>query len=361
MSALIRRSICCAWVFLWLLPDSARAHGHEACLALKEDTIRWLVPSKPGGGYDAYSRLMQPYLEQTLELKIRIQNRPEASGRMAARILSEAPPDGRLVGMVNSVGLMAAQLLEPGSTPNLLEDFTQLARVSRQHWVLVTAKNSTISSIEQLLEVTRTRPLVIAGNDIGSSAFLMQPVVANLLALELALVPGYDGVSARVMALLRDEVDLVLGNTDSLRGALHNGQLQALAQINMPSANQAGADYHELPQLQGQEGLAAQQARANGRNADQAVEQAALLADIAQLGRLIVAPAGLPPGLTLCLSAAIIEVVSSEKFLEAAERALLSIDHADADQARELVSRASEAVLSFQPLILENVRQMRGN
>ena len=45
------------------------------CPSLTNKTIRWVVPNKPGGGYDAYSRLLQPFMEQQLDVRIVMENR----------------------------------------------------------------------------------------------------------------------------------------------------------------------------------------------------------------------------------------------------------------------------------------------
>src|ERR1700759_4962756 len=46
-------------------------------------TIRILVGSPPGGGYDLYARLIAPYLAKKLDAQVIIENRAGGSGLLA--------------------------------------------------------------------------------------------------------------------------------------------------------------------------------------------------------------------------------------------------------------------------------------
>jgi tripartite-type tricarboxylate transporter receptor subunit TctC len=68
--------------------------------------ITWIVPYKPGGGYDLVARGISPYLTKALrELSsgakggdIIIKNEPGASGQRAYSMVYHATPDGYTIG-----------------------------------------------------------------------------------------------------------------------------------------------------------------------------------------------------------------------------------------------------------------------
>ena len=52
-----------------------------ACPEMSGKKMRWIVPYTPGGGYDIYSRLITPFLEERLNSRIRVENVPGGGGR----------------------------------------------------------------------------------------------------------------------------------------------------------------------------------------------------------------------------------------------------------------------------------------
>ncbi|MEO1017695.1 MAG: tripartite tricarboxylate transporter substrate binding protein, partial [Pseudomonadota bacterium] len=63
-----------------------------SCTPLEGETIRWIVPYSPGGGYDTYSRLIEPVLERHLQAEIAMVNMPGAGGMLGAKSISAAEP-----------------------------------------------------------------------------------------------------------------------------------------------------------------------------------------------------------------------------------------------------------------------------
>ena len=63
--------------------------------------VRWIVGWSPGGGFDTYSRLAEPFIEKALGAQIVIDNVRGAGGRVGALMLSRSRPDGRTLGILN--------------------------------------------------------------------------------------------------------------------------------------------------------------------------------------------------------------------------------------------------------------------
>src|SRR5438552_3699083 len=71
----------------------------------KDKQIRLIVGSAPGGGYDAYGRLLSQYMRQHIPgtPTIIVQNMPGAGSLVAANyIYNVAPKDGTAFGAVNA-------------------------------------------------------------------------------------------------------------------------------------------------------------------------------------------------------------------------------------------------------------------
>jgi len=328
--------------------------ARAGCPGLDGGTLRWIVPTRPGGGYDAYSRLLQPFVERALAVRILIENRPEAGGIVGAVAIRDAEPDGRTLGLINASGLLAANAVQARAAPDPATEFTILASVVSNHVVMFTGRDSGIGSLPELFEVARKRPIVAGVRDAGSTSFYAVPVTAELLAIEYDLVTGYVGSAARTLAAMRGEVDVVFGHFDSVSDQVQAGELLPLLQVTL--AQGSGVD---APELGGPEGVARQRAARSGRTPEAAVKAAAELSAIVGAGRLVVAPRDLPAALATCLDATLAQVLSSRELAAAAERAQLGVEPLDGAAARRELLAAEDALPRFEPLIRAAVEQAR--
>ena len=73
-------------------------------------TVRMLVGSGVGGGYDVFSRLIAPHLAKTLGTTVIVENVPGAGGLVALNRLYVAPPDGLTISLVQGTMATLAQL-----------------------------------------------------------------------------------------------------------------------------------------------------------------------------------------------------------------------------------------------------------
>lgn len=347
-----------AMLALACLPVSA---APAPCSALAGSTVRWIVPNAAGGGYDAYARLLQPFLAKELRATVVVENRSGAGGLVGAAAIRDAPPNGKTIGIINASGLLAAGIDQ--DVPDPAKDFTIVARLLSNHTVLVTGRNSGIRNLDDLLRLSAKRPIVIGVRDAGSASIFIVPVVASLLGLNYELVTGYDGNAARALAAIRGEVDILMQNLDSVQSFIADGELKPLLQVVGARPGTALSPNAKLlagvPLLTGETGVAQQRARVTGRTRAEAIQQAQALTDLIDAGRLIVAPPRLPDVQRRCLEAAVGNVLADPAFHAAATRARLGIDPADATVARADVRGAARAVAEFAPLVQAAMRRAR--
>ncbi len=75
-------------------------------------TVRFVVGFGAGGGYDAYARMLAPYLSKTLGATVIVENRPGAGGLLALNGVYIAPPDGLTMMIVNGTAAVYSQLTD---------------------------------------------------------------------------------------------------------------------------------------------------------------------------------------------------------------------------------------------------------
>lgn len=322
--------------------------------------ITWVVPTRPGGGYDRYSRLVQPFLEKRLNARVIIENRTEAGGLVAAMAIRDASVDGRTIGIINASGLLAAGAMPESSAPDPLEDFTILARVTGNQMVLFTGRDSGLADTADLMKLSARRPVVVGVRDSGSASFFALPVTASILGLNYEIVTGYLGSTSRVLAAIRGEVDIIIQNFDSVRSYVDTGELVPLVQLSSPGASASEQmSGSAIPCLGGPEGLAARVASVQGKSVDQAISRTEALIAIIAAGRLIVAPPGLPAGLSQCLQSHLMGVLGSREFLDTSMQANLTIDAASASIAQSTLQNARKSLTEFYPIVRSAIEQNR--
>ena len=140
-------------------PQIANASS-RGCLGVEGRTIRWIVPFTPGGGYDVYSRLLEPLYEEAIGAEILIQNRVGAGGRVGARAVRDAEPDGRTLGLLNAYSLLVGELSGDLSGLNPVEDFTVLGRISPSSPVWVTGSGSRYGTVDDVLAQEDDQPIL---------------------------------------------------------------------------------------------------------------------------------------------------------------------------------------------------------
>src|SRR6267143_2727785 len=89
--------------------------------------VRMVVGFPPGGGTDVVARILAPQLSELLGQPLVIENRPGATGTMAAAMVAKSPPDGYTIMM----GHVSVNAIAPSLFANLqydvIRDFAPVA------------------------------------------------------------------------------------------------------------------------------------------------------------------------------------------------------------------------------------------
>ena len=332
-----------------------RAGSGGACAGLSGQRIRWIVPHGVGGGYDAESRLIEPFLEGHLDAEIVVENVTGAGGLLGARAIAAAAPDGLTLGIIGVPGLLASSLSGTVDAPSPATDFSILGRVSRSAHVWATGRTSPLTTMEHVLAVGADRPLVFAISEVNSANFVSISGSASALGTEVELVAGFAGNREACLAAIRGDVDLVCFNFETIRDLIEAGDLRPLLQVSDEPGDPHPA-MTGVGVLGGANGWAARRARDRGHDEAAARQQASALVDLVGTGRVVVAPAGLDPATVTCLSRALNEVLTSQQLQTTARREL---DPAPADVARAEILRAAQEAPRLLPVIQAALKKMR--
>jgi tripartite-type tricarboxylate transporter receptor subunit TctC len=189
-----------------------RAGAESAAEFYRGKTIRILIGSPPGGGYDIYARLATPALAAKLGATVLVENKDGNGGLAALATLLVRPADGLTIMNGSAEAAILSQMLaRPGATWDVtkLNWLAKLASAPKLWFVGKDARYQSITAAQQAAPLTwsATGP----ADDISD----VQATISYVLGLKSKIVTGYRGSGDMSLAVIRNEVDSGLLSADS--------------------------------------------------------------------------------------------------------------------------------------------------
>jgi tripartite-type tricarboxylate transporter receptor subunit TctC len=195
--------------------------------------LRLVVPFPAGGPTDALARLMADGLAAPLGQSVVVDNRPGASGGIAAEFVSRSPPDGQTL-LVAGQGLMfinKALYRNRKLAYDPDRDYSYLGMLGSFPNVVVSNSQALAAhSIEELIAQARANPGLVSygSNGIGSLTHLSAEVIATTANVKFLHVP-YQGAAPQLADLLAGRVGFTINGVQSVLPLIQQGRLRALA------------------------------------------------------------------------------------------------------------------------------------
>ena len=279
-------------------------------------TVTYIISTKPGGGYDAYGRLVAKYMQKHLPgSTFVVKNIPGAGQRAGAETLYNSPADGLTIGIVNT-SLIYGQIA--GSYGERLDfsRFSYIGKAATDSRVLMVGAKSSFKSIADLKAAGR--PFKIGVNGKGSSGHFESALLAKLLGIEFQYVFGYEAGEA-ALSILRGELDLTIGSRSSLQANVDSGDGRFVL-------GYGGKAEKDIPQLED----------AVGTNGEKSL--LALIASQAHNARVTMAPPNMPEPILQELRDAYKAALADPALLAEAAQQKLPIDYADGTTVAKVIA-----------------------
>src|SRR6267142_1975482 len=117
-----------------------------------------VVPFAAGGDDDILARMLAPRLAQSLGQPVNVENVPGSGGMTGATRVAKAAPDGYELLLGTSATHALSQALHRKPPYNAITDFTPVALLAEQPFVLVARKNLPGSRLEDLVAYAKANP-----------------------------------------------------------------------------------------------------------------------------------------------------------------------------------------------------------
>jgi tripartite-type tricarboxylate transporter receptor subunit TctC len=190
--------------------------------------VRMLVGFAPGGGTDATARAIAPKLSELLGQQVVIDNRPGATGNIAADITAKANPDGYTILM----GTIAALAINPSLYAKLpfdpVKDLAPVTRAVDSTNVLVLHPSVPAKSVKELIALAKAKPLNCGSSGVGGAGHLALELFNLQAGTRITHVP-YKGGGPAMIDLLGGNIQLIFATAASAVGHIKSGKIRALA------------------------------------------------------------------------------------------------------------------------------------
>ena len=200
------RVLLCALLAVVALCRPSPSFAETVAEFYKGKIIKVIIGYAPGGGFDAYARLLAEHLPKHLPgaPAAVVQSMPGAASVKAANyIYGIGPQDGTLIGIPNhALPLNAFVWREVGDGMDVTK-FHWIGRLDAIDVVNVAWHTSGIKNIED----AKKRPLSTAGTSPTGTSVMMPTAMNKLIGTQFKVVQGYKGTAEQYLAMEKGETD----------------------------------------------------------------------------------------------------------------------------------------------------------
>lgn len=300
--------------------------------------IKLMVATPPGGGYDAYARLVARHLRDYLPGRpnIVINNMAGASGITGTNWLYEvAARDGTVFGTFNKSEPFYEAIGQKGVRFKS-EQFSWIGSMSQAPDTVNVSDRAGVKTIEDV-----KKREVIIGADSGGTMTLYPALLNTMLGTKFKIITGYAGSAAVYHAIELNEVQGV-GSTPwttwkaTRPDWVRERKILALVQVGMKK----DPDLADVPRL------------IDLAQNDEQRKLFIFVSEVANIERPYAAPPGIPADVLATYRKAFDEMVKDPKLVEEANRSNLDLD----PQNGETVAKIVKDIISTPPEVIAKVR-----
>ena len=197
-------ALLCAALLCAAPLGGARAQGYPS------KPLRMLVGFPPGGANDLLARIVSQKLSESLGQPVVVENRPGASGVIAAEATARAAPDGYTL-MLGSTGTNTiAPALNARLPYDPVRDLAPVGLVGVAASALVVSSQVPAQNVAELIALARARPgkLTYASSGNGTTLHLGGELFKLLAGVDLLHVP-YKGNAQALNDVVGGQVDMI--------------------------------------------------------------------------------------------------------------------------------------------------------
>ncbi len=201
----------------------------QAQIAFPSRAVEIIVPYPPGGVTDIIARKLSHELQSVTGQPFVVENKPGATGIIAANILKHATPDGYTLMMGTASQMTVLPAIKANVPFDPEKDFTPLSLVGTTPYLLLVNTAVPAKTIPELIQALRANPRKYnySTSGVGSMPHLLGEMFKQMANVEMTHVP-YQGNSPATAAAAAGDVQITFDTVISARPFIDGGQIRAL-------------------------------------------------------------------------------------------------------------------------------------
>ena len=209
---------------------SASRAGEDQTARYPDRSIKILVGFAAGGGTDVAARILAQKLTERLGQSVVVENRPGASGMIAAETVAKSAADGYTLMMGSQTTLAVAPTLYRKFALDAARDFVGVANAGVSPLVLVVHPSVPAQSVGDLIAWAKTSPGTInfGSGGLGTTPHMAGELFSIQAGIKMVHV-AYRGEAPAINDLLGGQLHLIFANLSAVIGNVKAGSLRALA------------------------------------------------------------------------------------------------------------------------------------
>lgn len=204
--------------------------GIAAAQSFPSKPVRILVGFGAGGSTDIVARILAQNLTAEWKQNVLVENRPGASGMIAADLTAKAAPDGYTLLMSPQTSLAVAPALYGKAAYDTMRDFTPITLTGYTPLLMVVHPSFPPKTFKEFIALAKKskEPLTFGSGGVGSSPHMAGELMSAQLGIRFTHVP-YKGENPALADTISGQIPIMFGNLPVAVPHVNSGRLRGLA------------------------------------------------------------------------------------------------------------------------------------
>lgn len=216
--------------------------------------ITFVVPFAAGSATDTFARAVGQAVTAETKQAVVVENKPGASGMIAAAFVAKAPADGYTVLFTTNTTHAANEHLYRKLSYDPVKDFAPISGLGKGGQVMVVRNDLPVKTVQEFIAHARKNPGKVNFASGSSSSRIAGELLQQMAGIQLLHVP-YKSNPLGITDMLGGTIDMMITDTTTGLPQVQAGKLRALAYSadkrsrlapDLPTISEAGVKGYEM-------------------------------------------------------------------------------------------------------------------
>jgi tripartite-type tricarboxylate transporter receptor subunit TctC len=210
----------------WVCAIASISPSHAQAQEWPTRPVKIVVAFSPGGSADQLGRLLAAELSTAFRQQFYVENKPGNSGSIGSAQIARAEPDGYSLLIAGSGPHLTGPAINPNIGYDPLKDFTHIAMIAADSFVLAANPSLGAGSIADLVKLARVKPLTSSSPGAGSLGHLILEQFKRRAGVDIQHVPA---PNSGMLDVLGNHISMSLTTLLTAGEHIRSGGMAALA------------------------------------------------------------------------------------------------------------------------------------